>query len=125
MTSVKKVADIVSEIAAASQEQSAGVQQVDESVTAMEGVTQKNAALVEESTASVNSVDRQMEQLSQAVRYRRIGGEDAKRDARLLQEGLSQRVDGEPADTAPAALARAHAGPAPARRAAGSRLAEF
>ena len=48
VTSVKKVADIVSEIAAASQEQSAGVQQVDKSVTAMEGVTQKNAALVEE-----------------------------------------------------------------------------
>jgi methyl-accepting chemotaxis protein len=128
VTSVKKVADIVSEIAAASQEQSAGVQQVDESVTAMEGVTQKNAALVEESTASVNSVDRQMEQLSLAVRYLRTAGEDAKGDARLLQEGLSQRVGGETADKAPAtpaAPAHEHAEPAPAKRAAGSRLAEF
>jgi len=124
VTSVKKVADIVSEIAAASQEQSAGVQEVDESVTAMEGVTQKNAALVEESTASVNAVDRQMEQLSQAVRYLRTGGEDAKGDARLLQEGLSQRVGGETADKAPA-RDHDHTGPAPAKRAAGSRLNEF
>jgi len=125
VTSVKKVADIVSEIAAASQEQSAGVQQVDESVTAMEGVTQKNAALVEESTASVNSVDRQMEQLSQAVRYLRTGGEDAKGDARLLQEGLSQRVGGEAGAKASATHAHEHAEFAPVKRAAGSRLAEF
>jgi methyl-accepting chemotaxis protein len=119
VTSVKKVADIVSEIAAASQEQSAGVQQVDESVTAMESVTQKNAALVEESTASVNSVDRQMEQLSRAVRLLRTGDqegtEEPRPDARLLQDGLTQRLGGEAAE--PVA--------APARRAAGSRLAEF
>jgi len=125
VTSVKKVADIVSEIAAASQEQSAGVQEVDDSVTAMEGVTQKNAALVEESTASVNSVDRQMEQLSQAVRYLRTGGEDAKADARLLQEGLPQRVGAETADKASAAHAHEQAEPVHAKRAAGSRLGEF
>ena len=125
VTSVKKVADIVSEIAAASQEQSAGVQQVDESVTAMEGVTQKNAALVEESTASVNSVDRQMEQLSQAVRLLRTGGEEAKGDARLLQEGLTHRMGGEPAEKASVAHAHEHAEPVPAKRVAGSRLAEF
>jgi len=95
---------------------------VDDSVTAMEGVTQKNAALVEESTASVNSVDRQMEQLSQAVRYLRTGGEDAKADARLLQEGLGQRVGAATADKAPASE---QAESAPAKRAAGSRLAEF
>ena len=124
VTSVKKVADIVSEIAAASQEQSAGVQQVDESVTAMEGVTQKNAALVEESTASVNSVDRQMEQLSQVVLYLRTGAEEAKGHARLLQEGLTQRIGGE-TEKAPSAPAHEHAEPAPAKRAAGSRLAEF
>jgi vacuolar-type H+-ATPase subunit E/Vma4 len=118
------VADIVSEIAAASQEQSAGVQQVDESVTAMEGVTQKNAALVEESTASVNSVDRQIEQLSQAVRYLRTGGEDTKGDARLVQEGLIQRIGGATAGTVPA-HDHEHAEPVPIKRAGGSRLAEF
>jgi methyl-accepting chemotaxis protein len=119
VTSVKKVADIVSEIAAASQEQSAGVQQVDESVTVMEGVTQKNAALVEESTVSVNSVDRQMEQLSRAVRLLRTGGEgdqdEPRPDARLLQDGLTQRLGGEGPEPPPV----------PARRVAGARLAEF
>jgi hypothetical protein len=131
VTSVKKVADIVSEIAAASQEQSAGVQEVDEAVTQMEGVTQKNAALVEESTASVNSVDRQMEQLSRVVKYLRTGGEggaEAHRpDARLLQEGLNQRLGGhsETADKAPPVPVYAQPEPAAAKRAAGSRLAEF
>ena len=91
----------------------------------MEGVTQKNAALVEESTASVNSVDRQMEQLSQAVRYLRTGGEDAKGDARLLQEDLTHRMGGETADKASTAHAHEHAEPVPAKRVAGSRLAEF
>jgi methyl-accepting chemotaxis protein len=123
VTSVKKVADIVSEIAAASQEQSAGVQEVDESVTTMEGVTQKNAALVEESTASVNSVDRQMEQLSRVVRYLRTGGEDAKADARLLQEGLTQRMSADAAEKAPHAPEQAER-IAP-RHAAGSRFSGF
>jgi methyl-accepting chemotaxis protein len=125
VTSVKKVADIVSEIAAASQEQSAGVQEVDEAVTQMEGVTQKNAALVEESTASVNSVDRQMEQLSRVVKYLRTGAEAAgepRPQARVLQEGLSQRLG---VETAAETTGRPHAEHAPAKRAAGSRLSEF
>jgi hypothetical protein len=79
---------------------------------------------VEESTASVNSVDRQMEQLSQAVLYLRTGAEDAKGHARLLQEGLTQRIGGE-TEKAPSAPSHEHAEPAPAKRAAGSRLAEF
>ena len=69
VTSVKRVADIVAEIASASQEQSLGVQQVDESVTQMETVTHKNAALVEESTASLASVDQQAEQLLERHRF--------------------------------------------------------
>jgi hypothetical protein len=94
----------------------------------MEGVTQKNAALVEESTASVNSVDRQMEQLSRVVKYLRTGAEAAagepRPDARLLQAGLTQRIDGE-TETAPAAHVHEQGEAVPAKRAAGSRLAEF
>jgi len=130
VTSVKKVADIVSEIAAASQEQSAGVQEVDEAVTTMEGVTQKNAALVEESTASVNSVDRQMEQLARVVKYLRTGADavasEARADARLLQAGLTQRIGGETeTEQTPTAQVHEQADSTPAKRAAGSRLAEF
>ncbi len=53
---VKKVGDIVSEIAAASQEQSAGIDQVNQAVTSMDEVTQQNAALAEETSAAALSM---------------------------------------------------------------------
>ena len=52
VTSIKRVADIVGEIAQASIEQSAGVAQVNDAVTGMDHVTQQNAALVEQSWRS-------------------------------------------------------------------------
>jgi methyl-accepting chemotaxis protein len=85
---VKRVADIVAEIASASREQSDGVQQVDEMVTQMESVTQKNASLVEESTASLSSVDRQVDGILEVVSFFDI----AHSFARDLQAGLYQRV---------------------------------
>ena len=66
-----------------------------------------------------------MEQLSRVVRYLRTGGEEAKGDARLLQEGLTERMGGETADKARVVHAHEQAEPAPAKRAAGSRLNEF
>ena len=107
VTSVKRVADIVSEIAAASQEQAGGVQQVDEAVTQMEGVTQKNAALVEESTTSLTSVDQQVEELMQLVDFFQTGGEAKARPeshrpkARELQENLAARVEKQADKAAP------------------------
>ena len=64
---VKRVASIVAEIAKASSEQSSGVQQVDDSVTQMEAVTQKNAALVEETTATLAAVDQKVAALMSVV----------------------------------------------------------
>ncbi len=64
---VKRVADIVSEIASASREQSMGVQQVDDTVTQMETVTQKNATLVEQVSAALGTVDHQMQDLFGAI----------------------------------------------------------
>ena len=46
--SVKEVAELMSELAAASQEQSSGLDQVSKAVTSMDELTQRNAALVEE-----------------------------------------------------------------------------
>ena len=57
--SVKRVADILSEIAAASAEQSSGVDQVNKAIGQMNEVTLKNAALVEEAAAAAESVDEQ------------------------------------------------------------------
>ncbi|KIF82137.1 hypothetical protein TSA66_17195 [Noviherbaspirillum autotrophicum] len=67
VTSVKHVADIMSEIAAASAEQSSGIEQVNQAVTQMDTLTQQNAALVEEAAAAAESMQDQAARLTQAV----------------------------------------------------------
>jgi methyl-accepting chemotaxis protein len=52
VASVQRVTDIMAEISAASQEQSAGIEQVNQTVVQMDETTQQNAALVEEATAA-------------------------------------------------------------------------
>ena len=107
---VKRVADIVAEIAAANQEQSTGVAEVENTVGLMEQVTQKNAQLVEESSNALAAVDQQTEELSQLVRFFTVTGEREVRpdvmapqprkaparggNARGLQSKLSQAVGG-------------------------------
>ncbi|WP_304622810.1 methyl-accepting chemotaxis protein [Roseateles cellulosilyticus] len=58
--SIQRVSDIVAEITSASAEQSTGVQQVGEAVSAMDQATQQNAALVEESAAAAESRKRRL-----------------------------------------------------------------
>jgi methyl-accepting chemotaxis protein len=72
VTSVRHVADILNEISSASQEQSAGIQQVNEAVTQMDGVTQQNAALVEEAAAASQSLQEQAARLTEAVAVFRL-----------------------------------------------------
>ncbi|NEK92393.1 MAG: chemotaxis protein, partial [Xanthomonas euvesicatoria] len=67
VSSVQRVTDIMSEISAASQEQSAGIEQVNLTVTQMDESTQQNAALVEEATAAANAMQQQAQQLDEAV----------------------------------------------------------
>ncbi|MCV6638505.1 methyl-accepting chemotaxis protein [Candidatus Albibeggiatoa sp. nov. NOAA] len=57
--SVKKVSDIISEISAASQEQSSGIHQVNKAVTQMDEMTQQNAAMVEEAASASESMAEQ------------------------------------------------------------------
>ena len=75
VTSVKKVSDIVAEIAAASREQSSGIEQVNKAVMQMDEMTQQNAALVEEATAASQSMAGQAAQLNELMERFRIGGE--------------------------------------------------
>jgi methyl-accepting chemotaxis protein len=80
--SVKKVTDIVAEIAAASQEQSAGIDQVNHAVMQMDEMTQQNAALVEEAAAAARAMHEQAGELTRQVGFFRIGQvEDAGGDA--------------------------------------------
>ncbi|WP_250483597.1 methyl-accepting chemotaxis protein [Caballeronia sp. GaOx3] len=64
---VQRVTDIMGEIAAASEEQSSGIEQVSRAVTQMDEVTQQNAALVEEAAAAAQSLEDQAARLRQAV----------------------------------------------------------
>ncbi|QLC70054.1 methyl-accepting chemotaxis protein [Xanthomonas campestris] len=67
VASVQRVTDIMGEISAASQEQSAGIEQVNQTITQMDETTQQNAALVEEATAAARSLEEQAVQLTEAV----------------------------------------------------------
>nr|WP_304622829.1 methyl-accepting chemotaxis protein [Pelomonas sp. P8] len=75
--SIQRVSDIVAEITSASAEQSTGVQQVGEAVTAMDQATQQNAALVEESAAAAESLRSQAQQLVEAVAVFKLSSGDA------------------------------------------------
>ncbi|HBC81021.1 MAG TPA: methyl-accepting chemotaxis protein, partial [Escherichia sp.] len=59
VAAVKRVTDIMQEIAAASDEQSRGIEQVSQAITEMDNVTQQNASLVEEASAAAASLEEQ------------------------------------------------------------------
>ena len=65
--SVARVRDIMGEIVNASLEQSAGIEQINTAATEMDQVTQQNAALVEEATASAQSLADLAQQLRGTV----------------------------------------------------------
>ena len=67
VTSIKRVARIMSDISDASREQSAGIEQVSRAVSQMDEVTQQNAALVEQAAAAAESLEEQAYNLAQAV----------------------------------------------------------
>jgi len=62
---IRRVADIVAEIAAASREQSAGIGQINAAVTQLDSVTQQNAALVEQTSAASGSLQEQARKLAE------------------------------------------------------------
>ncbi len=65
--SVQRVNDIITEITTATDEQTAGIAQINEAVNQMDQVTQQNAALVEEAAAASSAMHEQADQLLQAV----------------------------------------------------------
>lgn len=67
VVSIKRVTGIMSEIMLASQEQTAGIEQINEAIVQMDDVTQQNAALVEEAAAAATALQNQADDLSQLV----------------------------------------------------------
>jgi methyl-accepting chemotaxis protein len=81
VSSVKKVSDIVAEIAAASREQSAGIEQVNRAVTSMDEITQQNAALVEHATTSSRAMAEAAKHLDQMMARYRMARKDSVAEA--------------------------------------------
>lgn len=83
VTSVQRVTDIMSEITAASAEQSSGINQVNDAVNHMDEVTQQNAALVEEAAAAAESLVEQAGNLMDTVNRFTIrdGGQSSRNHA--------------------------------------------
>jgi len=74
VVSVQRVTDIMGEITSASQEQSAGIEQVNQAIAQMDQVTQQNAALVEEAAAAADSMQEQAGALAKSVSVFRLDG---------------------------------------------------
>ncbi len=70
---VKKVTDVIAEIASSSREQASGIEQVNKAITMMDDVTQQNAALVEEASAAAQALTEQASNLSQLIARYRVG----------------------------------------------------
>lgn len=67
VTSVKRVADIMTEITAASSEQRDGIEQINQAISQMDEMTQQNSALVEEAAAAAVSLQDESVRLAEAV----------------------------------------------------------
>jgi methyl-accepting chemotaxis protein len=77
VTAVKKVSDIIAEIASASHEQSAGIDQVNNAVMRLDDMTQQNAALVEQASASSQAVANQATALNAMMSRYKVSKEAA------------------------------------------------
>ncbi|MCA8092211.1 methyl-accepting chemotaxis protein [Burkholderia anthina] len=108
---VQRVTDIMGEIAAASEEQSGGIDQVARAVAQMDEVTQQNAALVEEAAAAAQSLDEQAARLRQTVSVFRIDDEAVRPAAGVAAARQAPRA----MPAAPAAVSAATPAPATAR----------
>jgi methyl-accepting chemotaxis protein len=69
---VKRVTDIMGEISSASNEQSAGIDEIGRAVSQMDSGTQQNAALVEQAAAAARSLDEQAQSLKAMVSHFRV-----------------------------------------------------
>ena len=75
VTSIKKVSDIVAEMAAAAREQATGIEQVNKAILQMDQVTQQNAALVEQTAAASHSMGDQAQELQRLMGFFRLDGQ--------------------------------------------------
>ena len=75
VASIKSVAELVSGIAAASAEQSAGLDEVNKALTQMDTLTQQNSAFVEENAATAKTLEQQAAVTGQQISFFTLEGE--------------------------------------------------
>ena len=114
VSSIRNVTNIMGEITAASQEQSSGIEQVNQAIMQMDETTQQNAALVEEAAAAAKSMQDQAANLARVVSVFQTPENSG-------QERLPQAPQARSAQSAQATPAYVRA-PAPARAAARAAL---
>src|SRR5471032_457611 len=114
VTSIKQVADIMGEITAATQEQSNGIEEVNQAITQMDEMTQQNAALVEQAAAAAESMQEQAQMLGQAVSIFKLASDDQARPRVAMAAPRAAPA------RAPAAISKPSAATRPAPRAAAS-----
>ncbi|HYD96852.1 MAG TPA: methyl-accepting chemotaxis protein [Noviherbaspirillum sp.] len=117
VTSVKRVADLIGDIASASQEQNNGIEHVNQAIAQMDQVTQQNAALVEEAAAAADAMHKQAEELHQAVQVFKLdAGQAAAAPAPVPAPRAQAAVAKEARPAAKAIATRAARTPAAVRR---------
>lgn len=105
VSSVRRVTDIMDEISAASQEQSSGIEQVNQAVVQMDEVTQQNAALVQEASSAASSLEEQAARLESVVASFRL----AEGETHVSHAPLAPSKPQQPALLRPAPLGKATA----------------
>jgi methyl-accepting chemotaxis protein len=110
--SIRKTSDLVQEIAAASNEQSSGVGQINSAVMQLSQATQQNASSSEELAATAEEMSSQAEQLQQTMGFFRLDGQGAARVAAVARKngpGLKPAAIRQPAVKQAGGLALASA----------------
>jgi methyl-accepting chemotaxis protein len=85
VASVQRVSDIMGQIATASGEQEAGIEQINQAIVEMDGVTQQNAALVEQAAAAADALQGQSGHLAQLVSMFKLDAGPARGKALALR----------------------------------------
>ncbi len=117
--SVRRVADVVGEITAASAEQSSGIAQVNQAIGNLDQMTQQNAALVEQSAAAAESLREQAAHMARAVAVFKVGGAAPQPVHRPVRDTSPLAAPSAPRRVLPKVAAPARTPPVMAGRSAG------
>src|SRR5690606_5390845 len=92
VSQIGEISALVSEIAASSSEQATGLSEVNVAVNQMDQVTQKNAAMVEESTAATQKLAEESASLFQLLRQFKLNSDPASEQAHKLRQVTGSRA---------------------------------